>query len=77
MNHIYHVCKSGQQRPGRREDCERCSPKPSKDAIIVRQAAQIAYLKNLLAELHDGRGQINYDSVIWKEVGDAVGRVTS
>jgi hypothetical protein len=45
--------------------------------LSISQAKRIAELEALLAELHDGRGQINYDSIIWKEVGDKVGKVTS
>jgi hypothetical protein len=49
MNHTYHLCKSGRQQPGSREECPNCTPAVKKiNAVIVKQAQQIAELKAAL-----------------------------
>jgi hypothetical protein len=55
MNHTtYHLCKNGRQQPGSREECPNCTPAVKKiNAVIVKQAQQIAALKVALQHLLD------------------------
>jgi hypothetical protein len=47
----YHLCKNGQQRPGRREDCARCNPVAHKtNEIIIKQTARVAELEAFVRE---------------------------
>jgi hypothetical protein len=50
----YHQCKNGQQRPGSRSDCERCSGKRNADPAsqtIMQQAQRNAELKATLQRM--------------------------
>jgi small-conductance mechanosensitive channel len=50
----YHQCKNGQQRPGSRSDCERCSGKRKVDPTsqtIMQQAQRNAELKATLQRM--------------------------
>jgi hypothetical protein len=64
MKHnTFHLCKNGRQQPGSREECPYCTPAVKKiNAVIVKQAQQIAELKAALQALVDYHAT-DYDDI--------------